>query len=213
MNTFVILVSGLNIRAHNRITLSDQLRLIRACPELLSVNHAGDKGSYLVTTTDDAFKTVQTVLSALQSQCSTVTEAAVCHPSEKRTTMRGGNRARAHPRCLSSIQENFGWNGCARSKTSLSHLLQPGQALSVLHSFPVFHRMAGRAFLPPITEEGGTQYATAHALAPYLQGRILYCLRRSEPSLQDSSGQGVVGWPREVSSAVGILDRPSPHVL
>jgi len=87
MNTFIILVSGLNIRAHNRITLSDQLRLLKACPELLRVNHARDKGSYLVTTTDDTFKAVQTVLSALQTQCSTVTEAAVCQPSEIRSAL------------------------------------------------------------------------------------------------------------------------------
>lgn len=87
MSTFVILVSGLNIRAHNRIILSEQLRLLKACPELLSVNHAGDKGSYLVTTRDDDFKVVQTILSALRTQCSTVTEAAVCQPSEIRSAL------------------------------------------------------------------------------------------------------------------------------
>ena len=54
MNTFIILVCGINIRAHNRITLADQLRLLQASPELMSINHAGDKGSYLVTTKNDA---------------------------------------------------------------------------------------------------------------------------------------------------------------
>jgi hypothetical protein len=88
MNTFIILVCGINIRAHNRITLSDQLRRLRACPELMSVNHAGDKGSYLITTKDDAPRTVQTILCALRKQCSTISGAAVCQPSEIRSALK-----------------------------------------------------------------------------------------------------------------------------
>lgn len=82
MNTFIILVCGINIRAHNRITLADQLRLLQTCPELMSINHAGDKGSYLVTTKDDAPRIVETVLCALRKQCSTISGAAVCQTSE-----------------------------------------------------------------------------------------------------------------------------------
>lgn len=45
-------------------------------------------------------------------------------------------------------------------------------------------------------EGGGTQLAAARALALPLQGRRLYCVRPPRPSLQDSSGPGVVGWAR-----------------
>ncbi len=88
MNTFIILVCGINIRAHNRITLADQLRLLQTCPELISINHVGDKGSYLVTTKDDAPITVETVLCALRKQCSTISGAAVCQLSEVQRALR-----------------------------------------------------------------------------------------------------------------------------
>jgi len=88
MNTFIILVCGINIRAHNRITLSDQLRLLRASPELMSINHVGDKGSYLVITNDDDPRTVETVLCALGKQCSTISGAAVCQPSEIQSALK-----------------------------------------------------------------------------------------------------------------------------
>ena len=88
MNTFIILVCGINIRAHNRITLADQLRLLQTCPELMSINHAGDKGSYLVTTKDDASRTVEAVLCALRKQCSTISGAAICRPSEVQSALR-----------------------------------------------------------------------------------------------------------------------------
>jgi hypothetical protein len=88
MNTFIILVCGINIRAHNRITLADQLRLLQTCPELMSINHAGDKGSYLVTTKDDAPRTVETVLCALRKQRSTISGAAVCQCSEIQSALK-----------------------------------------------------------------------------------------------------------------------------
>lgn len=47
VNTFIVLICVLNIRAHNRIALSDQIRLLQTCSDLISIRHAGDKGSYI----------------------------------------------------------------------------------------------------------------------------------------------------------------------
>ena len=78
-------------------------------------------------------------------------------------------------------RQTFGWR---------THALERSYPPYLPFGWPVWN------FLRPIIGGGGTQLAEARALAPKLQGRSLYCLRPLRPSLQDSSAQGVVGYPR-----------------
>jgi len=54
----------------------------------MSINHVGDKGSYVVTAKDDAPRTVETVLYALSKHCSTISGAAVCQCSEIQSALK-----------------------------------------------------------------------------------------------------------------------------
>lgn len=71
----------------------------------------------------------------------------------------------------------------------------------------------GRERLPPIAGGGGTQLAAARALAPLVQGRSLYCVRPLRPSLQDSSGQDLVGCPRRCLRRQTLPPGRTRHLL
>ena len=81
VNTFIVLICGLNIRAQNRLSLTEQLRLLRDEPDLTSVHHKGDKGSYCVTTAQDAAQTVRIILTVLRKRCPSISSAALSHPT------------------------------------------------------------------------------------------------------------------------------------
>ena len=81
MNTFLVLICGLNIRAQNRITLPVQLRLLNGIPEVVRVRNAGDKGSFVVTSRSEAARTHEAILRALRTQCPAIKGAAICAPS------------------------------------------------------------------------------------------------------------------------------------
>lgn len=81
MNDFIVLVCGLNIRSQNRLLLDEQLSLLRANPALCTVHHAGDKGSYRVTTPDDRASVVRVVLEQLRKRCPSISGAAISEPA------------------------------------------------------------------------------------------------------------------------------------
>jgi hypothetical protein len=79
---FIVLVCGLNIRSHNRITLADQLSLLRSSHGLLAIEAVRDKGSYLVTTHLNPAGTIQAVVNALGSRLKELPSAAVTTTSQ-----------------------------------------------------------------------------------------------------------------------------------
>lgn len=66
MNEYVVLVCGLNIRKHNRISKPDQIAALNTMTDKLTmVRVEGDKGSYLITSDQSVSDIAATVLSAL----------------------------------------------------------------------------------------------------------------------------------------------------
>lgn len=64
---YVVLVCGLNIRDHNRITMVEQQLAHGAVKNDLSAKLVGDKGSYLITTQHQGQHVVDLVANALQT--------------------------------------------------------------------------------------------------------------------------------------------------
>ena len=66
MDRYVVLVCGLNIRNHNRITVDEQRAALNAVADELAVTRVvGDKGSYLLTSDHAGPHVVDVVLRAL----------------------------------------------------------------------------------------------------------------------------------------------------
>lgn len=67
MNKYIVLVCGLNIRAHNRISLDEQRVALRAVATELDAVPVEDKGSYFVTSRHTPERVVNLVVGALQA--------------------------------------------------------------------------------------------------------------------------------------------------
>lgn len=81
INSYLALVCGLNIRDLNRITLDEQLALLNAVSNQMSVTAVQDKGSYLVRTGLEPVEVVAKILDALRSRCPSIKGVGVASPS------------------------------------------------------------------------------------------------------------------------------------
>ncbi len=87
MNSYIVLVCGLNIRALNRITLNDQLALLNSVPDRMLVTAVEDKGSYLVRTDFGPAEVLGRILDALRSRCPAIKGAGLVEPSTVKSAL------------------------------------------------------------------------------------------------------------------------------